>query len=110
MWPETIAPSGRLGNGVLRAVLAHRALCPDAGGVGWRGARARSSHLAKSAIFLAFSSGIPYATGLRHLVPRRDAMEKKGSSKGKSQRAMKDLAPRNTQDVKGGGIIANFRV
>ena len=37
-------------------------------------------------------------------------MKKKGSSKGKDQRAMKDLAPRNTQDVKGGGIIANFRV
>ena len=41
-------------------------------------------------------------------------MEKKGSSKGKDQRAMKDLAPRNTQDVKGGetrkGIISNFRV
>ena len=31
-------------------------------------------------------------------------MEKKGSSKGKDQRAMKDLPPRNTQDVKGGTI------
>jgi len=32
-------------------------------------------------------------------------MEKKGSSKGKSQRAMKDLSPRNTQDVKGGKLV-----
>ena len=41
-------------------------------------------------------------------------MEKKSNSKRKDQRAMKDLAPRNTQDVKGGdmrkSIIANFRV
>jgi len=40
-------------------------------------------------------------------------MEKKSNSKRKDQRAMKNLAPRNTQDVKGGGarsIIANFRV
>ena len=42
--------------------------------------------------------------------------KKSGSTKGKSsgKRAVKDLPPRKTQDVKGGetrkGIISNFRV
>jgi len=40
-------------------------------------------HLANCAVVLAFPSGIPYATGLRHLVSR---------------------TPRDTQDVKGGTI------
>ena len=44
------------------------------------------------------------------------AKKKSGSTKGKSsgKRAVKDLPPRKTQDVKGGetrkGIISNFRV
>jgi len=56
--------------------------------------------------FLAFPCGIPYATGLRHLVSRRrDAMEKKsGNRKGTA----KDLPPRKTQDVKGGVNATRF--
>src|SRR5439155_15490990 len=46
---------------------------------------------ANCAVFLAFPSGIPYAAGLRHLIPRRDAMQKKENGKSSGTRVVKDL-------------------
>jgi hypothetical protein len=60
---------------------------------------------AKRAVFLAFPSGIPYATGLRHLIPGGNVMKKqsgKGNRSGK--RVVRDLPPSDaaTPGVKGG--------
>jgi len=63
---------------------------------------------AKFPVFLNFPSGIPYATGLRHLISREEVMEKKsGKANQSGKRIVRDLPVSDaaTPGVKGGSIF-----